>query len=184
MHDPDSPGSVIKMARPGDCLPRVRLLVENLMRAHGLDPVAHLLSEGPDSCSWHFWAGTSGSSESGRPDRVLLVLSVFLATGTGYLRLSSPIVLLPEPARRQDFYRRLLDHNSEMVSSALATFGEEVHVVSVRSVQDLDASEVEELIRCVTGYARRWREELSLEFQVRPWEMIPPPGEDPEGPRD
>lgn len=166
---PDPEGSVIKMVRPGASLDRARLLVENLLRSHGLDPTRHLLSEGDDSCSWLFWAGGPPTSEEGEAGKTLLVMSVFLARGSCYFRVSSPIVFEPDTGSPTEFYRRLLDLNSEMVSAALATVGVEVHVVSVRPVQDLDGSEVEDIIRSVSGYANMLREQLHREFDVRKW---------------
>lgn len=180
MPDSDSGGSVVKMVRTGAALPRARLLVENLLRAHGLDPARHLLSDSEESCSWLFWASAPGG---GPPpaSKILLVMSVFAARGNTYFRLSSPIVFLPEGERRADFYRRLLDLNSEMVSAALATVGLEVHVVSVRPVQDLDGSEVEDILRCVSGYANMLKEQLPAEFGVRLWDLSEPPaGEEQE----
>lgn len=167
--EPEHGGSVVKMVRPGGSLERARLLVENLLRSHGLEPARHLLSEGDDSCSWMFWA-------SAPPDgggRILLVMSVFMARGAGYFRVSSPIVFLPPEEGRALFYRRLLDLNSEMVSAALATVGEEVHVVSVRPVQDLDGSEVEDIIRCVTGYANMLKSQLQDQYGAPPWSLAP-----------
>lgn len=178
--EPDGSGSVIKMIRPGGSLDRARLLVENLLRSHGLDPTRHLLSEGDDSCSWLFWAGGPPASEAGEAGKTLLVMSVFLARGSCYFRVSSPIVFLPEGDRQKDFYRRLLDLNSEMVSSALATVGSEVHVVSVRPVQDLDGSEVEDIIRSVSGYANMLREQLHREFEVRKWVLAESTGREAE----
>lgn len=168
------------MVRPGGSLERSRLLVENLLRSHGLDPGRHLLSEGDDSCSWLFWAGGPPAPEDREVGKTLLVMSVFLARGSGYFRVSSPIVFLPAEERHRDFFRRLLDLNSEMVSAALATVGAEVHVVSVRPLQDLDGSEVEDIIRSVSGYANMLREQLRREFGVRPWVLAESTGREAE----
>ena len=176
MSEHEHGGSVVKMVRPGvGSLDRARLLVENLLRTHGLDPERHLLSEGEDSCSWFFGAGAP-PGEKGRPENTLLVMSVFMARGMGYFRVSAPIVFLPSEERLTAFYRRLLDLNSEMVSAALATFRKEVHVVSVRPVQDLDGSEVEDIIRSVTGWANMLKESLPGEFGARPWDLAGGPG--------
>lgn len=179
--EPEGSGSVIKMVRPGASLDRARLLVENLLRSHGLDPKRHLLSEGEDSCSWLFWAGGPPASEAGEAGKTLLVMSIFLARGSCYFRVSSPIVVQPETDDPAGFYRRLLDLNSEMVSAALATVGQEVHVVSVRPVQDLDGSEVEDIIRSVSGYANMLREQLHREFGVRKWVLTESEGEEEAG---
>lgn len=104
-------------------------------------------------------------------ERTLLILSVFMAQGAGYLRLSSPIVSLSEGGVPEGFYRRLLELNSEMVSAALATVGLEVHVVAVRPIRDLDASEVEDVLHRVTGYSNLFKGQLTREFGVRAWQL-------------
>lgn len=162
MSEHENRGTVVKIFRPGSPLARSRLLVENLLRSHGVDPGRHLLSDSDTegSCSWLIRAGSA-----------LVVLSVFEVGGSGYLRVTSPIVHLPSPYRREEFFRRLLDLNAEMVSAALATVGDEVHVVSVRPLKDLDPSEAADLIGRVCYYADKLDDQLVEEFDVRPWKL-------------
>lgn len=142
----------------GSPLAGSRLLLENLLRAHGVDPDRHLLNEGDGLLSWLIPFST--------PHRV--VVSLFEAGGDGYLRVSSPILHLP-PARRETFFRRLLDLNAEMVSASLATLGDDVCVVSVRPLKDLDPSEAVDLIGRVYIYACRFSEDLTREFAAPPY---------------
>jgi hypothetical protein len=139
-------------------LARSRLLLENLLRSHGVEPDQHLLNEGDGLLSWLIPFST--------PHRV--VVSLFEAGGDGYLRVSSPILHLPAE-RRQPFFRRLLDLNAEMVSASLATLGDDVCVVSVRPLKDLDPSEAIDLIGRVYIYACRFSEELTREFAAPPY---------------
>jgi len=134
-------------------LARSRLLLENLLRAHGVDPDQNLLSHGDGLLSWLIPFST--------PHQV--VVSLFEAGGDGYLRVSSPILHLP-PSRQEPFFRRLLDLNAEMVCASLATLGDDVCVVSVRPLKDLDPSEAIDLIGRVYIYACRFTEVLSREF--------------------
>ncbi|HXE72233.1 MAG TPA: YbjN domain-containing protein, partial [Candidatus Nitrosotenuis sp.] len=130
-----------------------------LLRSQGVDPARLLLAEGEGSTSWLVKAHTA-----------LVVISVFEVSGQGYLRITSPIVYVPAD-RREHFYRRLLDLNSEMVSAALATVGDVVHVVSVRPLQDLDPTEADDLIRRVCYYADMLLDRLGGEFGAQPWEL-------------
>lgn len=137
---------------------RSRLLLENLLRAHGVEPDRHLLNEGDGLLSWLIPFST--------PHRV--VVSLFDAGGDGYLRVSSPILHLPQK-RKESFFRRLLDLNAEMVSASLATLGDDVCVVSVRPLKDLDPSEAIDLIGRVYIYACRFSDELRREFAAPAW---------------
>jgi len=171
--DSDPTVGLVRLGSPGGGFLRARLLVENLLRAHKLEPGRHLLFENPDSCSWLFWAATAPGSR-GIPDRTLVVLSVFVAQGAGYLRASSPVLQLPEVGEPGGLYRRLLDLNSEMVDAALATVGLEVHVVAVRPALFLDGAQVEDVLQRVVGYSNVFRGQLAREFGARPWQLTTP----------
>ena len=71
-----------------------------------------------------------------------------------------------------------------MVSAALATVGQEVHVAVVRPVQDLDAPGVEDLLRRVTGYSNSFRDQLVGEFGVAAWELSSGSGRQAPGAED
>ncbi len=173
MPDSDPTGGVVRLRPSGGGFLQARLLAENLLRRHDLEPARHLLFEKPDSCSWLFWTGTVPGSP--RPmDRTLVVLSVFVSQGAGYLRVSSPILLLPEAGEPEGLYRRLLDLNSEMVDAALATVGLEVHVVAVRPARNLDAAEVEEILHRVASYSYLFKGQLARDFGVHPWQLATP----------
>ena len=150
--------SVVKIFRPGSALVQSRLLVENLLRSHGVDPGRHVLTDEEDSCSWMLPFSP----------HQMLVISVFQAGETGYIRVSSPLVKIPDGAL-ESFYRRLLDFNAEMVTASLATIGEDVYVVALRPLKDLDPGEAVDLIGRVCIYAHQCRDRLSVEFNVEPW---------------
>ncbi len=163
-----SGGGVVRLRRGGG-LAQARLLAENFLKVHGLDPDRHVLFQNPTSSSWLFWVKTPEAD--GPASRTLLVLSLFMAQDQEYLRLSSPILSLPAEGVDPNLYRRLLDLNSEMVCAALATVSLEIHVVAVRPVGDAGLNELEDLLVRVAGYANLFRTQLSEEFGIPVWEL-------------
>ncbi len=86
----------------------------------------------------------------------------------GRLRVVAPVVHLPPPEREPALCRRLLEANAtELVGAAFAISGAEVVVVTERAVRDLDASEVDAMIRNVGRVANRWDDALATEFGAR-----------------
>ncbi len=162
-------GGVVVRLRRGGGLAHARLLAENFLKAHGLDPERHVLFQNSTTSSWLFWVKTPEADVPA--SGTLLVLSLFVAQDQEYLRLSSPILSLPVEGVDPAFYRRLLDLNSEMVCAALATVALDVHVVAVRPVGDAGPNELEDLLVRVAGYASLFRTQLSEEFGIPVWEL-------------
>ncbi len=158
MIEHESSNTVVRLIRPGTPLERSTLLVENLLRSHGVDPARHVLSRGEGSFSWVLPIKANQ----------LVVLSVFEAEGNAYIRVSAPILQIPRQ-RQLEFCRRLLDLNSEMVSASLATVGEDVYVVSVRPIQDLESEQAIDLLGRVCIYASQYADRLREEFGAAPW---------------
>jgi hypothetical protein len=154
----ETSSTVVRLIRPGSPLERSRLLVENLLRSHGVEPAKHVLSRSEGSFSWVL------------PIRAnqLVVLSVFEAEGNAYIRVSAPILHMPAE-RQLEFCRRLLDLNSEMVSASLATVGEDVYVVSVRPIQELESEQAIDLVGRVCIYANQYADRLIADFGAEPW---------------
>ncbi|MBK8168875.1 MAG: YbjN domain-containing protein [Sandaracinaceae bacterium] len=87
----------------------------------------------------------------------------------GILRVLSPIARLSPAmkAREAELFRRLLELNgSEILGAAFALVEGEIAVIAERSVQDLDASEVEAMLRVVGTVADDHDDSLSQEFGV------------------
>ncbi|HJL20290.1 MAG TPA: YbjN domain-containing protein [Sandaracinaceae bacterium LLY-WYZ-13_1] len=83
----------------------------------------------------------------------------------GRLRVVAPVIHLPAADREHALFRRLLELNAtELVGSAFAISGGEVVVVTERAVSDLDASEVDAMIRNVGRVADRWDDQLAERF--------------------
>lgn len=128
-------------------------LIESVIRSLGLDPASATI---PGDTATKVYALKRGSA------RVLV--AVHEAESGGTFRVLSPCVRLgasPKP----DFLRHLLELNArEVVGAAFGIFGDEVVVVSERSVKDLDASEVESVIRNVGRIADRYDDALAQQF--------------------
>ncbi|MEW6279600.1 MAG: YbjN domain-containing protein [Candidatus Eremiobacterota bacterium] len=162
MAEQETSSTVVRLIRPGTPLERSRLLVENLLRSHGVDPSKHVLSRSEGSYSWVLPIKANQ----------LVVLSVFEAESNAYIRVSAPILQVPRQ-RQLEFCRRLLDLNSEMVSASLATVGEDVYVVSVRPVQELESDQAIDLVGRVCIYASQYADRLRTEFNAPAWGQTP-----------
>jgi hypothetical protein len=135
---------------------RAVTLVEQTIRRLGIDPAASRnRREGHVS-----YALRRGSA------RILVAIHAPSAElPEGRLRVVSPVVHLPEAGRQPALFRRVLEANAtELVGAAFAISGQEVVVVAERSVQDLDGSEVDTLIRNVGRIADRYDDELAAAF--------------------
>ena len=83
----------------------------------------------------------------------------------GRLRVVAPVVRMPAADREGPLCRHLLELNAAaLVGSAFAISGDEVVVVSERSIHDLDGSEVDAMIRDVGRVADRYDDELAEQF--------------------
>lgn len=86
----------------------------------------------------------------------------------GRLRVVAPVVHLPRPEQEVPLYRRLLEANAtELVNAAFAISGQEVVIVSERSLRDLDGSEVDSMIRIVGRLADRYDDELAGKYGAK-----------------
>lgn len=135
---------------------RAVALVEQAIRGLGIDPAASRNQrEGHVA-----YALRRGSA------RILVAVHAPNPTlPEGRLRVVAPLVHLPAPERHLALFRRLLEANAtELVGAAFAISGTEVVVVAERSVIDLDASEVDSIIRNVGRMADRYDDELAAAF--------------------
>jgi len=131
-------------------------LVEQAIRGLGIDPAASRTErEGHVA-----FAMRRGSA------RILAAIHGPTAElGGGRLRVVAPVVRLPGNDREAALCRRLLEANAtELVGAAFAISGQEVVVVAERGVRDLDASEVDAMIRTVGRVADRYDDELATAF--------------------
>jgi hypothetical protein len=110
-------------------------MVETYYRHRGLNPDEHKLTGGNDIGWWL----KEGSAE------VYVIIQESADDSGCVLRISSPLVYVPKE-NRENFYRRLLDINSNLSSCALATYGDVVLVLTQRPTIGLIQEELDELV--------------------------------------
>lgn len=137
-------------------LQRAIALVEAIIRSLGIDPAATR----SDRDTHVAFALRRGSA------RILVgVHAPSAELAEGRLRVVAPVVRLPGGEKDAALMRRVLEANAtELVGAAFAISGSDVVVVSERPVVDLDASEVEAMIRNVGRVADRYDDELAATY--------------------
>jgi hypothetical protein len=140
---------------------RALTLVENTVRGLGVDPA---------QCRFETEGGGNGFSlRRGSASMLVTLQHGTRADDIGTLRIVAPVVALPtDAAKEHALFRRLLNANAKDLSgTAFALVNGQVVVVSERSVQDLNASEVELMVRSVGRIADRFDDVLAAEFGVQ-----------------
>jgi hypothetical protein len=130
-------------------------MVEHYFKARGLDPKKQQIS-GAEGTGW--WL-TEGSAR--------IYIFVQDTSGGPVIRVTSPIVTIPETGDVSAFYRHLLDINSSLTSCALATNEQAVLVVSQRSTAQLDQEELDSTIWNVAYVADLLDDKLVKEYGAR-----------------
>lgn len=87
----------------------------------------------------------------------------------GTIRILAPVVMVPSDAAKEHAMLRKLMHANvkEVTGAAFGLLDGQVVVVTERSVKDLDASEVEQMIRSLGRVADRFDDALAAEFGVQ-----------------
>lgn len=148
------------MTEPADItkadVERALALVEQTITALGIDPTASRTRREGHSA----YALRRGSAR--------ILIAVHAPSGElteGRIRVVAPCVRLPPPEEEHALLRRLLEANAtDLVGAAFAISADEVVVVAERAIADLDASEVDTMIRNVGRVADRFDDELSRTF--------------------
>lgn len=147
--------------QPTTDLERAVALVEQAVRVLGIEPDKARVHSGGVVDAYSLQRGSAS-------------LLVILQAGTrpedkGSIRVVAPVVELPEDdAAQLTMFRRLLEANGkELVNAAFAIVNDQVAVVSERTVEDLDASEVDRMLRTVGRVADRYDDALASEFGVQ-----------------
>ncbi len=137
-------------------------MVDNYFSRRGLELGKHQL-KGSEGYGW--WL-TEGSAK----------VYVFIqdSPNGAVLRITSPLVHLPEQNREQ-MYRKMLDLNANLSSCALATHDNIVLVVAQRPTLGLVQEELDELVWNVAYVADLLDNKLADEFQCRMYSEEPSP---------
>jgi CelD/BcsL family acetyltransferase involved in cellulose biosynthesis len=135
---------------------RAKALVEETIRALGLDPAATRAKDAPTTCSWTLQRGSAA---------ILVNVARRNDDQRTYLRVISPLMTLPEASKREALFTRLLELNgSGIANCAFGLVGDRVVLVSERPANGLDANEVKEIVRHVGAVADAYDDRLVKEF--------------------
>jgi CelD/BcsL family acetyltransferase involved in cellulose biosynthesis len=135
---------------------RVRELVEGTIKGLGIDPAAARAKEAPLAVSWAFQRGSAA---------ILVNLTHRKEDGKLYVRVVSPVMTLPDAARREALFARLLELNGKgLANCGFGLIGDRVVVVSERPAAGLDAAEAEQIVRHLAAVADTYDDRLVAEF--------------------
>ena len=134
-----------------------RKLVEATIRKLGLDPTATCAHDREEQVAWTLKRGSAS---------VLVTVTRRDDEDSTYLRVAAPVVTLPtDPAKHPPLFRHLLELNAGgLANAAFALVGERVVVVSERPAEDLDESEVEQMVRHLAAVADTFDDRIEKEF--------------------
>ncbi|CAN5244226.1 hypothetical protein BH09MYX1_BH09MYX1_55520 [soil metagenome] len=134
---------------------RTKETVESVISKLGIDAAQARVKDTPDQASYTLMRGSAS----------VLVTVVHRAEQKNvFLRVASPVLVLPE-ANREALYQRLLELNAGgLANAAFGVLGDKVVAVSERPAAGLDASEVEQIIRHLSAVADTYDDRLVKEF--------------------
>ena len=136
-------------------LKRATSLVEQTIEALGVDPAQTRLGAGEQQ--WSLRRGSASILISVQPPA--------RGADEGTIRLVAPVVRIPEGDAATGLFRKLLELNTRaLVGVAFGVQGADVVLVAERSLQDLDASEVDGMVRTIGAMADRYDDQLASEF--------------------
>lgn len=131
-------------------------MVETYFRHRGLDPNQFKL---PSAGEFGWWI-KEGSAQ------VYIIVQEGNEELRSILRISSPLVYIPETNKEQ-FYRHLLELNSDLSSCALSVYNDLVLVVSQRPTIGLSQEEMDELVWNAAYVADLLDNKLATNFSAR-----------------
>ena len=143
---------------------RARALVEEVVKRLGVDPKACLAKEDARNVTWTVQRGSAA---------VLITLATRDSQetpprATTYLRVVSPTLTLPAGAKPGDhevLFRHLLELNAAgLANAAFGLIDQRVVAVSERPTDDLQASEVEQMVRHLAAVADTYDDRLAKQF--------------------
>ncbi|HXE73545.1 MAG TPA: YbjN domain-containing protein [Candidatus Nitrosotenuis sp.] len=150
-----------KLFRGTTSLEKSRSLVEAIFRQIKLDPDRNKV---PTQDGSHVWALNYGEQT--------LFLCLYEHEGTGYFKVFSPVVYLPDD-NLLPFYRKLLEVNWDLTSAWMAARGDEVMVIGERALEGMDVKEGLDIVTRVGFYSEAMRKMLTEEFSAPPHEPSP-----------
>lgn len=147
-------------------------IVEAALEARGIPRAEFLQPDGPKREKRYALARGSAVTliQVSRPALSLQVHDV------GRIRIVAPVVGLPAEDQRARLFQQLLEENAMLSGAAFGITEREVILVTERSVQDLDESEVEHMIDSISAAADHYDDLLAARYGVARAADGGPPG--------
>ncbi len=134
---------------------RTKQTVEATLKSLGLDPAQAKVKETDEQATYTLMRGSAS---------VLVTVVHRAEQKATFLRVVSPVLIIAEGSR-EPLFKRLLELNAGGLSNAwFGVMGEKVVAVSERPAEDLDAGEVEQMIRHLSAVADTYDDRLMKEF--------------------
>jgi hypothetical protein len=131
-------------------------LVDEALKKIGVDPDAVRGKDAPDVASWSVKRGSA---------QILIALARRDPNRQIFLRVVSPVMTMPDAAKREPLFVRLLELNANgLGNSAFGKIGERIVALSERPTEGLDLGEVEQIIKQVSAVADTFDDRLVAEF--------------------
>jgi hypothetical protein len=118
-------------------------MIQELLESFGFNPAEHLMSESEGQIVYGL---TRGSAQ--------LYIILNNDTAGAWVQVISPILGLPPEDQRLDCYEALLKLNAgSLVNCALGIENDKICIGSDRSTKDIQASELHDMVLCVSKFA-------------------------------
>lgn len=144
-------------------LRRTRTLVETVVEGLGVDPKAALARTDPQTTTWTLQRGSAA---------ILVTLSA-RPSGPGgqmraYLRVVSPVLTLAMGVDHEPLFRHILELNAAgLANAAFGVIEKRIVAVSERPTDDLQAAEVDQMIRHLAAVADTYDNRLMEKFGAK-----------------
>ncbi|MDF1663421.1 MAG: hypothetical protein P1V97_16745 [Planctomycetota bacterium] len=133
---------------------RTQAMVVQLLNSFSMAPADHLVSENPGRIVYGL---TRGSAK--------LYLIISYDDQGAWVQVISPILGLPSEEKKLACYEELLKLNAgSLINCALGIEGEKICISSDRSTKDIQVSELQDMVLCVSKFADDLDNRLSEEF--------------------
>ncbi len=134
---------------------RTKQTVESVIGKLGIDVASARVKDAPDQASYTLMRGSAS---------VLVTVVHRVEQKNVFLRVASPVLVLPE-GNREAIYKRLLELNAGALANAsFGLLGDKVVAVSERPAAGLDEGEVDQMVRHLSAVADTYDDRLVKEF--------------------
>ncbi len=143
---------------------RARALIEEVVRGLGIEPKTALAKEDPGSSTWTLQRGSAP---------ILITLAARPAPPAGdlgtFVRVVSPVLTLADGSPHEALFRHVLELNAAgLANAAFGLIDQRIVAVSERPTEDLQKTELDQMIRHLAAVADTYDDRLMKQFGGRP----------------